>query len=329
MPLTFPIGHVSSAIMKPANEKVSPPTATADLNLIGHATSLVAASRSYCLALLCVFVLTDDYPAFGAGKTYELSWMLPIVFRNVLATWLICGLWDWFLYFGPLKEKLHKYKLNPKYPSFGQIQHDAFVSTVASIIAAGMEIVMCHLWATGVVPFQRNLMDTPITNLLIAITITHWRIPHFWAIHRGMHPWFEKGSKQIIPDVGRFMYKHVHSLHHKSYNPTAFSGTNMHPVEAFGYYSAALLCVPFACHPTIFLGCIIDCGTGAWLGHDGFQWPGSGDYFHQLHHQYFECNFGAMHVPIDKWLGTFAKGKTSKMSKMVETTPLHEEVKSK
>ena len=44
---------------------------------------------------------------------------------------------------------------------------------------------------------------------------------------------------------------------------------------------------------------------GAWLGHDGFQWPGSGDYFHLLHHQYFDCNYGAMHVPLDWLFGTF------------------------
>jgi hypothetical protein len=50
----------------------------------------------------------------------------------------------------------------------------------------------------------------------------------------------------------------------------------------------------------------IDCAVGAWLGHDGFQWPGSGDYFHQLHHKHFDCNYGAMHFPMDKWFGTFA-----------------------
>jgi len=40
--------------------------------------------------------------------------MWPLLARNILGTWLIAGLWDWFLYFGPLKEKLSKYKLNPK-----------------------------------------------------------------------------------------------------------------------------------------------------------------------------------------------------------------------
>ena len=29
-------------------------------------------------------------------------------------------------------------------------------------------------------------------------------------------------------------------------------------------------------HPAIPLGCIIDCAVGAWLGHDGFRWPGAG-----------------------------------------------------
>ena len=91
----------------------------------------------------------------------------------------------------------------------------------------------------------------------------------------------------MIPDVGKFLYRHVHALHHKSYNPTAFSGTNMHPVEATGYYSAAFIPALWAnCHPVFALTGIIDCAIGAWLGHDGFQWPGSGDYFHLLHHRY-------------------------------------------
>lgn len=117
-----------------------------------------------------------------------------------------------------------------------------------------------------------------------------------------MHPWRIKN----FPDVGRFLYKHVHSLHHKSYNPTAFSGTSMHPVEATLYYSAAFVVAPFPVHVTLPLACIIDCGVGAWLGHDGFQVPGVGDVFHQLHHATFDCNYGAQHVPLDWLFGTAA-----------------------
>ena len=284
MPLTWPIGHVSFALSRSQDDKPPKPTATPDLDLIGHATSMVAASRSYALSLLCVFLLygsgSGQYPAFGAAATWSWSWMWPIIVRNLLATWLICGFWDWFLYFSPLKDKLHKYKLNPRYPSRRQILHDALVTTQASLCGAAVEIVLCYLWASGKLPFTRTIAEAPLATALWAITITHWRIPHFWLIHRMMHPWKVTG----IPDVGKFLYRHVHSLHHKSYNPTAFSGTNMHPVEATLYYSAALIPVAFGAHPTIAVGCIIDCAVGAWLGHDGFQWPGSGDYFHQLHH---------------------------------------------
>ena len=39
------------------------------------------------------------------------------------------------------------------------------------------------------------------------------------------------------------------------------------------------------------------------------QWPGSGDYFHLLHHAHFDCNYGAMHVPLDYLFGTYAGSK--------------------
>jgi hypothetical protein len=46
----------------------------------------------------------------------------------------------------------------------------------------------------------------------------------------------------------------------------------MHPVEASGYYSAALIPAIWGnCHPVFALTAIIDCAIGAWLGHDGFQ----------------------------------------------------------
>jgi len=316
MPLTWPFGHVMSAISRDPKDVASKPTNSPDLDLIGHATACVAATRSFLLAYLFIFVLYDGvdgenpYPAFGPAKEFEMGWMWPIFLRNAMGALLICGSWDYFLYFSPLSPKLWKYKLNQKRPTMGQFKHDAFYTMTGTVTGGILECLMCHVWATGAIKCPTQLFDGGLQNTLYqlawALTVTHWRIPHFWAIHRGMHPWFKKGEKRMIPDVGRFMYKHVHSLHHKSYNPTAFSGTSMHPVESFMYYAAALIAVPFGTHPVVFLACVVDCAVGAWLGHDGFQWPGSGDYFHQLHHTHFECNYGAMHIPIDKWLGTYA-----------------------
>merc|ERR1739845_229973 len=103
--------------------------------------------------------------------------------------------------------------------------------------------------------------------------------------HRVMHPW--RFESKWIPDIGRWMYYHFHSTHHKSYNTTAMSGTNMHPVEATMYYSAGFIAIPFGCHPIIPVAIIIDCGVGAWLGHGGFVFPGTGDYYHHIHHTTF------------------------------------------
>lgn len=53
--------------------------------------------------------------------------------------------------------------------------------------------------ATGVLSTGPELTSSPsvfIYNVLFAVTMTHWRIPHFWAIHRGMHPWFKKDDKR-------------------------------------------------------------------------------------------------------------------------------------
>ena len=66
-------------------------------------------------------------------------------------------------------------------------------------------------------------------------------------------------------DFGKFLYRHVHSLHHKSYNPTAFSGTSMHPVEAFLYYTAAAIPCLWGGHPVLAVTAIIDLGIAAWL----------------------------------------------------------------
>ena len=57
---------------------------------------------------------------------------------------------------------------------------------------------------------------------------------------------------------------------------------------------------------------------GAQKGHSGYERliidsktgksiPSAG-YFHYLHHKYFECNYGELTSPLDKWFGSFHDG---------------------
>ena len=68
--------------------------------------------RLLSVMLDCMTVMTGKfglvYPAFGPAAEFSVGWMSHILLRNVVATLLICGGWDWFLYFSPLQAKLHK-----------------------------------------------------------------------------------------------------------------------------------------------------------------------------------------------------------------------------
>ncbi|CAE7711908.1 unnamed protein product, partial [Symbiodinium pilosum] len=190
-------------------------------------TSMASSARAFLLAYVAIYTVYEgeDYPAFHRGATFSFDWMWPILLRNLLATWIICGFWDWFLYLSPLKESLRRFKMNPKYPPMSQLRHDALATTLATVCGTVVEILLCHFWATGALPMHRTLSAAPVQSLVFTLTVTHWRIPHFYLMHRALHPW----RTTTIPDFGKFLYRHVHAQHHKSYLPTAFSGTNMHP----------------------------------------------------------------------------------------------------
>ena len=59
-------------------------------------------------------------------------------------------------------------------------------------------------------------------------------------------------------------------------------------------------------HFAIPLALIVDCGFAAWLGHGGFIYPGTGDYYHNIHHTHFDCNYGTVNIGMDWIFGTFA-----------------------
>ena len=305
-PLLWPLPHVLTAIRSKGPAPVFKAVPYVDMK--GHFAAYGASLRHFYIAVIIVYGRYDNgetYPAFGRAATFSADWMWPIILRNIIGTWLICGFWDWWMYFGPAKDKLYKYKIVPKYPSFAQMRHDFFYTTLSSIIAGILEIIMCYWWASGMVPMAHSLWDKPFVHATIILGLSYWRNAHFYITHRVMHPW----RFDYIPDVGKLLYRYVHSLHHRSYNITAFSGTNMHPLESTPYYVSAFCVLPFGVHPVIAVTVIVDCALAAWLGHDGHVWPGAGDYYHGLHHSHFDCNYGTPNFPLDYWTGSFAASK--------------------
>jgi len=162
-----------------------------------------------------------------------------------------------------------------------------------------------YLWASGKVPYYSDFWQYPFWSIFHLLLVTYWREFHFYWVHRGMHPWWNRKYGLKEGDIGAFLYRHFHSLHHKSHNPGPFSGLSMHPVEHFFYYTVTLLCLILPLHPIHFLYAKYHADIAPIGGHDGYASPaGNGD-FHYLHHAKFECNYGVPLIPFDNLFGTW------------------------
>ncbi|MCY6383005.1 sterol desaturase family protein [Hoeflea prorocentri] len=135
---------------------------------------------------------------------------------------------------------------------------------------------------------------------------------HFYCIHRLIHT--------------RFLYKWVHSVHHKSVNPSPWSSLAMHPVEHLLYFATIFYHLILPSHPLIAIYQLHVAGFGAIPGHVGFHRVELGEnrsmdphaYIHYLHHRFFEVNYGDGLIPLDKWFGTFHDGSKEAHSRMKE-----------
>ena len=56
------------------------------------------------------------------------------------------------------------------------------------------------------------------------------------------------------------MYKHVHSLHHRSRNTAPWSGLSMHPLESWLWFSTHLVHLVVTSHPVHYY-----CEFGQWI----------------------------------------------------------------
>ncbi len=132
----------------------------------------------------------------------------------------------------------------------------------------------------------------PIYFVLLFCAIPMIRDAHFYFVHRLLH-------------CG-FLYKSVHSLHHKNTDIGPWSGMSMHPVEHVLYFSGILLHWVLLSHPLHAIFHVQQTGLAPALGHVGFHklltvkrdypvYAAIGQTLFSLHcitGAGFECNYG-------------------------------------
>ena len=238
--------------------------------------------------------------------------------RNLSLIFLVAGSLHLYFYkFGKQNNKL-KYnsselaRNNKKFIFGDQVLDNMFWSLVSGVtLWTVYEVLFIWSYANGKVPLM-FWDDSPTWFVLLFLLITMWESLHFYVVHRLLH-W-------------RPLYRIAHSVHHRNINTGPWSGISMHPIEHLLYFSAILIHFIIPSHPIHFIFHLQQTGLRAIQGHSGYDQlvinnknkaalPHA-SYFHYLHHKYFECNYGEVTIPLDKWLGSFHNGTKKAQKKL-------------
>jgi len=268
---------------------------------------LAVSSTVLELALaFCVWFLTQ--PTWEAMQRLAPGWVLTIWMRNLVLLVLVAGslhLWLWKLQGqqSHLKFDARGMARNNGHFTFRNQVFDNMFWSLASGVTVWTLYEVGYFWlaANGFAPVL-GLLEAPVWSVLWFLLIPLWASFHFYWVHRFLH-W---------PPL----YRRVHSLHHRNINVGPWSGLSMHPVEHLFYFSSVLIHLVVPSDPVHVIFHLYNLALNPAVSHAGFEklFLGSrnrmvlGDFFHQLHHRYFECNYGTAEVPWDTVFGSFHNG---------------------
>ncbi len=269
------------------------------------------AALHFSLALLSYLFLLPSYETLS---TLSINWIGIIFIRNFIFVLIYSSAWHYYLHVYRFQKDQYRFNLRPlgkgKNWLFGsQTKENIFWSLFSAVpIQTFYESLMLWCFVNDYMLFPiKDWFSSPfiiIYFVLLVLFVPMIQHIHFYFFHRIMH--------------FSFLYKWFHYLHHKNVNVGPWSGLSMHPVEHIFYLTTILVHFVIPSHPIHFIYQGIHTTIGAQKGHSGYERlivnpktgksvPSAG-YYHYLHHKYFECNYGEITHPFDKWFGTFHDG---------------------
>ncbi len=253
------------------------------------------------LGVLVYHVFTPGLERFASLSVDDVA---LIWLRNTVLMIVLIGGQHWWLHIRRSQGTEFKYErrwLAKNRSSFlfdNQTRDNVFWSLVSGGgIAALYEAGMFRLYASESIP----QLDSVWAIALMTAALFWIEGVHFYATHRLLH---------VDP-----LYRWAHSLHHRNVNTGPWSGISMHPIEHLIYFSLPFVFLVLPGSPFIVTFALVYLMISASPSHSGFDrykvgetdFQG-GNYFHNLHHRYFEVNYGMLLLPMDKWFGTFHDG---------------------
>jgi lathosterol oxidase len=201
-----------------------------------------------------------------------------------------------------MKEKLAWRKIQERFPKPEDYKREIGYS-FGTFVIFGFTGVLIHLIKDSTLIY-RNFDDYPMWWFFLSIPaalVIH--DAYFYWTHRIMHH----------PSL----FKTMHLVHHKSTNPTPWASFAFHPLESV-VESSIIIVLVFAIpmHPLAILSFLLIMTAENVMGHLGYEfyprwltqsfvgkWLNTSTN-HNMHHRYFEGNYGLYFRWWDVWMGT-------------------------
>ncbi len=265
-------------------------------------------SERLIIVAIALISWTWFQPPLEAMAQVSAGPVLAMLARNLMLMTVVAGgLHLWFYTFTKQGQRL-KYDPRPlmkngrQFTLGGQIRDNMFWTLASGVtIWTAYEVLLLWAMANGYAPML-TWAAHPVWFIALFFLIPIWESFYFYWIHRLLH----------VP----FLYKHVHALHHRNINVGPWSGLSMHPVEHVIFLGSVLIHFVVAAHPIHILFHLQYYALTAATTHTGFEGMvvkdknrlKLGTFHHQMHHRYFECNYGSLEIPWDRLFGSFHDG---------------------
>ena len=253
------------------------------------------------LALVSWFLLQ---PALEQCASLEAGWMTQVYARNLVYMVALGSALHLFLYTFRGQGLAGKHdardlsRNSPRHLLNNQVWDNIFWTCVSGVAVWTLyEIGLLWGYANRWLP-SITFSEHPVWFVALFFLIPLWYAVHFYFVHRLLH-W-------------KPLYRLAHAVHHRNVNIGPWSGMSMHPIEHLLYISQVLIHLVIPSHPIHVLFHLYYVCLSPLPGHSGYAYLrikgkdawALGDFFHQMHHRYFNRNYGVQIVPLDRWLKT-------------------------
>ena len=265
-------------------------------------------NQRFLMLVLAIVAWIWFTPSLERTVNFEWRWMLEVGLRNFFIVLVVAGGLHLMLFTFRRQADDFRYDNRPlarhsKIFHFNHQVWDNMFWTLCGAVPVGTlwECVLLWAYANGHATLI-SFSEHPIWFVGLMLLIPIWSGFHFYWTHRLLHT--------------QPLYRWIHSWHHKNVNVGPWSGHAMHPVEHVILYSDLALYVLIASHPVhVIFNAMLHTIAGP-TSHCGYEKVRLirgvslqlGDFMHQLHHRFIDCNYGSAETPWDKVFGSFHDG---------------------